>query len=199
MFAPTLHASWQLITFRGVLAVLLGIAALARPWPTLTALMYVLGVWLLLEAALTLVVALRCRDCAPKQWWLLGAQAALALLAAIVAFSAPLLAALVLTILIAAWAVLTGALTIAWAMHVRREIPNEWAIAFGGAMAVIFGFLLVLLPATGLLSLVWLLGLFLLVSGVAGIMLGLRLRGWRQRSEEAAIVDTRPPSSAQPA
>jgi uncharacterized membrane protein HdeD (DUF308 family) len=42
--------------------------------------------------------------------------------------------------------------------------------------------LLVVLPAAGLLSLVWLIGLYALVFGVALIFLGLRVRGHRTSS-----------------
>src|SRR5215203_2916908 len=80
---------------------------------------------------------------------------------------------------IAAWAIFTGVLELVMAVALRREIENEWLLGLGGLVSVLIGVLLVVLPAAGLLSLVWLIGLYALVFGVALIFLGLRVRGHR--------------------
>jgi uncharacterized membrane protein HdeD (DUF308 family) len=46
----------------------------------------------------------------------------------------------------------------------------------GGAVSVLFGVILAVLPGAGLLSLTWLIGAFALVFGVAFIVLGFKVR-----------------------
>ena len=47
----------------------------------------------------------------------------------------------------------------------------------GGALSVLFGVILAVLPGVGLLSLTWLIGLYALIFGIAFIVLGFRVRG----------------------
>jgi len=53
-------------------------------------------------------------------------------------------------------------------------------MAFSGVLSVLFGLILAALPGVGLLSLVWLVGIYALVFGFALIVLGLRVRGHHQ-------------------
>ncbi len=66
------------------------------------------------------------------------------------------------------------------AVSLRREIEGEWALFLVGVLSVIFGIILAVLPGVGLLSLVWLVGLYALAVGVALIVLALRVRGLRR-------------------
>jgi uncharacterized membrane protein HdeD (DUF308 family) len=95
----------------------------------------------------------------------------------ILAFLWPIITAFVLVYFIAFWAILTGVLEIIAAIWLRREIEGEWALIAGGLLSVIFGLILVLSPGLGLLSLVWLIGVYALVFGVVLIVLAFRVRG----------------------
>jgi uncharacterized membrane protein HdeD (DUF308 family) len=78
---------------------------------------------------------------------------------------------------VAAWAIVTGVLEIVGAIRLRREIEGEWALILAGALSVIFGVLLVVIPApAGLLSLLWLIGAYAVASGVILIILAFRVR-----------------------
>jgi uncharacterized membrane protein HdeD (DUF308 family) len=82
----------------------------------------------------------------------------------------------VLLYLIAAWAIATGVLEVAVAIWLRRELRGEWLLALGGIVSVVFGVFLIVRPGEGAVAVVWLIGLFAIVFGVALIGLGLRLR-----------------------
>ena len=113
----------------------------------------------------------------PSRRWLLLAEGALGVVAGLIAFFWPGLTALVLLYVIAGWAILTGVLEITAAISLRREIANEWMMILGGALSVLFGVLLAVLPGVGLLSLTWLIGLYALIFGIAFVVLGFRVRG----------------------
>jgi uncharacterized membrane protein HdeD (DUF308 family) len=65
------------------------------------------------------------------------------------------------------------------AVLLRREIDNEWTMALGGALWVILGIVLFVVPGAGLLSLSWLIGIFALGAGITLIALAFRVRSQR--------------------
>ena len=81
---------------------------------------------------------------------------------------------------VAIWAVLSGVAEIIAAVSLRREIAGEWALFFVGVLSVALGAAMAVLPGVGLLSLVWLFGLYALAVGVALIVPAFRVRGGRE-------------------
>ena len=110
--------------------------------------------------------------------WLLIFEGILGVVAGLIAFFWPGATALVLLYVIAFWAIFTGVFEIMAAISLRREIDNDWLMILGGALTVLFGVLLAVLPGAGLLSpLTWLIGLYALIFGIASIVLAFRVRG----------------------
>ena len=108
---------------------------------------------------------------------LLLIEGVLGILFGILALFWPDLTALTLLYIIAFWAILSGIARIAMAIILRREIENEWSIAFSGVLSVILGIVLLLLPGAGLLAYTWLIGLVALAVGVALMYYASRVRG----------------------
>ena len=96
----------------------------------------------------------------------------------------PGIAALNLVLLIAAWALVTGALKIAAAIRLRKRIRREWLLVLSGLVSIIFGALLVWRPLLGIVGLVWALGIFGLVYGALLVSLAIRMRRWDDLIEE---------------
>src|SRR5215203_4497086 len=114
-------------------------------------------------------------------------------LAGLVAAFWPGLTALALLYFVAAWAIVSGILEIAGAIRLRREIEGEWALGLSGALSLLFGVLLVVIPApAGLLSLVWLIGAYALAFGVLLLVLAFRLRKESGNHETEANAFSRP-------
>ena len=100
----------------------------------------------------------------------------------LVALAWPGVTAFVLLYVVAIWAVLSGVAGMIAAVALRREIEGEWALFLVGVLSVAFGVVMAVLPGVGLLSLVWLLGLYTLLAGSALIVLSVRVRGMRASS-----------------
>jgi uncharacterized membrane protein HdeD (DUF308 family) len=82
----------------------------------------------------------------------------------------------VLLMIIATWAMVLGALQIVTAVLLRKELPDEWFLIITGAISLIFGLLLFLWPAKSAIAVIWIIGLFALIFGVAMVTTSLRLR-----------------------
>jgi uncharacterized membrane protein HdeD (DUF308 family) len=89
----------------------------------------------------------------------------------------PGITALILLIFIASWAVVVGILEIVAAIMLRRVVEGEWMFIVSGVLAVLFGILLFLWPATGALAITWLIGAMAIVYGISLLALAFRLRG----------------------
>jgi uncharacterized membrane protein HdeD (DUF308 family) len=140
---------------------------------------------MLVDGVFAIVAAVRVAGEAAR-WWLLLVEGILGVLAGIVAFVWPGLTALALLYFVAAWAIVTGIFEIVGAIRLRLEIEGEWALILGGALSVLFGVLLVVVgPGVGLLSLVWLIGVYAVAFGVLLLILAFRVRN--ERSTEVRV------------
>jgi uncharacterized membrane protein HdeD (DUF308 family) len=178
---------WWALALRGAIAILFGLAALLRPDIALQALILLFGAYALVDGVFSIVgVFGGTRGGTPR--WLLLIEGVAGILAGVIAFVAPALTAILLLYLIAAWAIVTGISEIAMAIRLRREISGEWALIVGGAFSVLFGVILAVVgPAVGLLSLVWLIGVYAVAFGIL-----LLIAGFRVRSEESGGGTDRP-------
>jgi uncharacterized membrane protein HdeD (DUF308 family) len=181
----TLGRNWWALALRGVAAILFGILAFAWPGITLFVLVLFFGAYMLVDGIFAIVAAVRAAG-EEDRWWLLLIEGILGVLAGLVAFFWPGLTALALLYFIAAWAIVTGIMEIVAAVRLRQEIEGEWALGLSGLLSVIFGVLLVVLPApAGLLSLVWLIGAYAVATGVLLLILAFRVRSEAGREAPA--------------
>lgn len=85
-------------------------------------------------------------------------------------------------VLVAVWVIATGVLELLAAVQLRRVIHGEWVLAACGLLSVVLGVYFIAQPGAGLVALVWVFGLYSLISGMR--IIGDRLRflmGFRGR------------------
>jgi uncharacterized membrane protein HdeD (DUF308 family) len=174
---PTMSGTWWAMVLRGIVAVLFGLAALFWPGLTLFVLLACFGVYALVDGLLAIVAGIRASG---GRRWLLLAEGTLGLLAGLVLLFWPGTTALVLVYVISAWAIFTGLLKVLMAVAFRREMENGWLMVLGGLLSVLFGIILGAMPGAGLVTLVWLVGIYALILGVALVVLGFLDRGHPQ-------------------
>ncbi|RPJ38271.1 MAG: HdeD family acid-resistance protein [Planctomycetaceae bacterium] len=166
----TITRNWSLILVRGVAAIAFGIVCFVWPAISLLALVLLWGAYALVDGAGAIVWGVRSR------WWSMVVVGVVSVLAGLIAFVWPGITALALLYLIAAWAIVRGAIEIVAAIHLRRRIENEWLLALGGIASIAFGVLVAMFPAAGVFSVLWLIGAFAIVFGALAVGLSLRLR-----------------------
>lgn len=181
-----LARNWWAVALRGVAAVLFGVAALIWPGLTLGILVLLFGAYVLVDGIFDLILAIQ-RATHHARWWPLLLEGLAGIVVGLLTFFWPGITALVLLVLMASWAIVTGIFELIAAMELRREIANEWLLGLSGFASVLFGVLLLLMPGAGALALVWLIGVYALLFGI--LLLGL---AYRLRQIEATIEEQRP-------
>ena len=166
---------WWVFAVRGFAAIVFGVLAFIWPETTLSVLVFLFGAYVLVDGV-TLLVALARGDALARSHALaVGATGALGIVAGVVTFLAPGMTALSLLYIVAFWAIAMGLFQVVAAVALRRELDNELWMAIGGIVSIVFGALLIASPGDGLLSLVWLVGLWSVVFGVSSLGLAYRL------------------------
>lgn len=166
----TVQRSWWALLLRGILAIIFGIIALVSPGIALLALIFVFGAYALMDGILAVVVAIQERNVLPRWGWLL-VEGIAGIILGIVAFVFPGETALILLFIVAAWAIITGVMEIGAAFAIRN-----WLLGAAGVLSVLFGILLFTHPGAGLLSLLWLVGVYALIFGFMLIIHAFQVR-----------------------
>ena len=136
-----LARNWWLIVFRVVLAILFGLTAFVWPDITWVVLVLMFGIYTLVDGLVAIGTGLSRTKDSPR-WWAFLVEGLISVAAAVVALIWPQLTGLIMVLVIATWAVLTGILEIAAAIRLRHEINNQWLLALGGLVSIVLGVLL---------------------------------------------------------
>ena len=144
----------------------------------LATLVLLFGAWVLIDGVFHIVGATAGRASDPD-WGFHLIVGILGVVIGFLTFRAPGITALALIIYIGAWALMIGAVEIALAIKLRREIKGEWLLILMGLASIIFAVLLLWNPGPGALALLWLIASYAIVFGALTIFFGFRLRSMR--------------------
>jgi uncharacterized membrane protein HdeD (DUF308 family) len=164
---------WSML--RGITAIVFGMLALA--WTDITQLMLVLffGAYALADGIFALIAAGARREDPQSQLWL-GTIGVCGIVTALFTLLWPGLTAMTLLLVIAGWAVATGAAEIVGGILIRQRADQEWMLIASGALSVVIGLALAAQPDAGAVALVWLIGATATVQGILEVTASLRLR-----------------------
>jgi uncharacterized membrane protein HdeD (DUF308 family) len=173
-----LGKNWWIVALRGILAVAFGLYALLVPGLALAAIIMAFGVVVLLAGILAIVAGVR-RQVEHKASWAFTVEGIICVAFGLLALIKPGATAVAWLYLISGFAVVSGILHIVAGLKMRKD-EGEWSLLLNGIVTTVLGGLMVLLPWAGLLSLVWLIGVYSLVFGVLLLLFAFRLRSrWK--------------------
>lgn len=177
--AEVLGSLWWLPLVRGVLLIILGGYALFRPGMTAATLTQVVGIFVILDGIFAIVAGILGKT--PSRVWTI-VRGVLAILIGIFVFGHPVavagITATVVLYVIAFGAIASGVLEIMAAIRDRREIEGEGWLILGGALAVLFGVLLLIAPLAFGQLIVRILGAYAIIFGISLIALAFRVRSF---------------------
>lgn len=181
-FSKAIRAIWWLTLLRGILLIILGLYALANPGMTIIILAKVIGFYLILEGVLAVWAGVTGQT--ESRFWTM-VRGALLVLAGLIALAYPIgtsiFLATVLVCMTAIAFIASGIAEVYFAIRERKQIEGEGWLILGGVLEVILGLMLVAAPLAGAKAIVWLMGLYAVIGGIALIFAAFRFRSFGQK------------------
>lgn len=197
-FSSLARQVWHWTVVRGVLAIIFGVVALVAPISTAVSLAVVVAVFAVVDGIFEVIDGIRHRGAGGAGLRIL--QGALTLAFGVVLVVWPAITALAIVWTIGLWAVVVGIIQVVVALSLRNVVRSGWGWGVvSGLVSVIFGILLLARPDAGLVSIIWVLGVYAIMLGVLLVGFGLQVR--RLGTEAGTVAGAQPAArpDAQPA
>jgi uncharacterized membrane protein HdeD (DUF308 family) len=169
-----LKSPFHHLILTGVLAIIIGVMALAWPGVTILALVTLFAVFAFISAGLQTMRAFSSGKPGPVIGHLL--LAIIDVGAGLIALVWPAPTALVLVLVVGFWAMAGGFAEVLAAFQAGERAGHRAMLILGGLISVAFGVVLFARPGIGALTLALLFGLFAIIYGVSQISTGIELR-----------------------
>lgn len=167
---------WWMVLIRGIFAVLLGIMCFFSPNSTLIAFVILFGIYAVIDGISALFMGISSRKDNTLWSWIV-IEGVISILAGIVTLAWPGLTALAIGFIIAFWAVFIGATQVAQSMTLKKSGSSVWGwVLASGVLGILWGLFVFFAPGIGLLTVLWVIGIFALLYGLWTIALSLQLR-----------------------
>ncbi len=166
--------TWWVFLIGGIASVLFGIVAFARPGIALLLLATFFAAWILVDGGSNVIGALRHRE--KEGWWIMLLIGILGIAVGAWALLNPPVSIIAFIYLAAFQAIALGVFLVMLGVKVRKATTREWILYLTGALSILFGILIVVQPAAGGLSIVWIVASWAIVIGVLRIIFAFRVR-----------------------
>lgn len=192
-----LARNWWALLIRGIAAVIFGILAFVWPGATWLAIGILFGAYAFVDGIFAIVAAVRAAQ-AHERWWPFLLEGTIGLIIAAIVFYDVGVALIAIYFMIVFWAFVTGILEIVAAVHLRRQLANEWLLILAGICSILFGAVMVWHPVAGMLATIWIIAIYAIVFGIVMIGFSFRLRALAQAggpaTATAAVAAPPPPA-----
>lgn len=170
---------WKLVMARGVFLIVVGLILLIFPTATLTTLIFVMGVYWLIDGIVTIVHAFKRKKIYANWWWGL-VTGGLGIIAGAIVLAKPFSSA-VLTTSFLMWflglvAVLNGVSGVVTGARLQKAGHSEKSMIWGGIFSVVLGIILISSPYTSALVVIKILGAFAIFAGLITLALANRIK-----------------------
>ncbi|MFZ3251541.1 MAG: HdeD family acid-resistance protein [Pseudolabrys sp.] len=171
-----LREHWVLFLVEGVVLLVLGATAVVLP-PIATLAVTILFGWLFLVSGIVGLVTTFWMRHAPGFWWSL-LSAALGIIVGAMLLASPVTGALSLTLVLIAFFLIEGAVSIMFALDHRRELSGQWGwMLMSGIIDLILAVMIFAgLPSTAAWAVGLLVGINMIFGGTALIAMALHAR-----------------------
>ena len=169
-----LHAKWGWIVALGVIYLITGFIALGSVLMATVASVFVVGVMMLIAGVAEVINAFQIKTWGKFLFWLL--LGVLYIVAGFATIENPLLAAAILTLLLACSLIASGIMRIILGFSMEQGTPWVW-VALSGVVTLLLGLIIIShWPVSSLYILGLLLGIDLVFAGASWVGMGLSLR-----------------------
>jgi len=161
----TLTRTARFLGIGGVASIMFGVIVLLWPGISLVALTALFGAFAFVYGSFAIGAGLTLLAHRSTNWvpYMLGGIAGV--LISVITFLHPVVTDLVLTYLVATWALVIGAVEIFAAVDMWGEVDGALWLGIGGAVSILFGVLVAFHPGAGLLAILWMIGFYAIAGG----------------------------------
>lgn len=170
---------WKLILTKGVVLITIGLVLLIFPTATLTTLIFIMGIYWLIDGIVTTYNALKSRKVNNNWGWgiftgLIGIIAGVVVLAK--PFSSTILTTSFLMWFLGIVAVINGVSGLIAGIRLNKQHAGEKSMIWGGIFSIVLGIILISSPYASALVVVKIIGSFALFAGLITIALAYRIK-----------------------
>jgi len=174
-----LEARWWALALRGLFGIIFGIICFTSPLIAAFSLVLVFGIYSVADGLMALAASVGQARRGERWVWLAVEAVASLVIGALVLFM-PALSLVILFMIIAIKTLITGVLLVMASVKLDGE-HGQGFLATAGVVSLIFAGILFLAPLFGAKVLIWWIGLWAIVFGIALIALGFTLRSVQAR------------------
>jgi uncharacterized membrane protein HdeD (DUF308 family) len=174
--------TWWVFLIGGLASVLFGIFAFVNPGIALLVLSMFFAAAIMVDGASNIVGAVQHRE--KDGWWIMLLIGILGLVAGGYALLNPPLSMMAFILLVAFEAIVLGVFLLMLGYKVRQATTREWILYVTGALSVLFGILVIMNPAAGSRSVVYLIAGWALVIGALKVIFAFRVKNLPERAGE---------------
>lgn len=178
---------WLLPVGFGAAGVVLGVLMLVWPGHTVSALTFLFGAYLLITGVYRFVTAIQLKGVEPVARTVAIVLAAVSVGFGVLCVVRPFHAASSLAVVVGAFWLVSGALTVFGARQRNRHAPGRAPGLTGGVFAIVIGLLILAFPGASLVVLAWILGCWLIFFGASAVATGLTARRLLARARNAPL------------
>jgi uncharacterized membrane protein HdeD (DUF308 family) len=171
--------TWWVFLIGGIASVVFGVLAFARPGLALFVLAIFFAAAILVDGAFNLVGAVQNRD--KDGWWLMLLIGLLGVLVGAYALLNPPLSIVAFLLIVAFQAFVLGAFLIMLGFKFRAATTREWILYLTGGLSVLFSVLVVVRPAVGGVTIVYMIAAWAIIIGTLKIVFAMRVRNLADR------------------
>ncbi len=175
-----LEGRWWLIALRGICGLIFGIICLASPAVAAFSLLLLFGIWSLVDGAIALGASVG-KARRGERWGWLAVEAIASVVIGVLVLVWPTVSFVVLLLVIGIKAALSGLLLLMASIRLDGE-HGQGLLVLAGLVNLGFAALVFLAPVLGVKVIVWWIGLWSMLFGVALLALALKLRAARTRN-----------------
>lgn len=168
------NSLWKFIMAKGVTLLVAGLILLLFPEATLTTLIFIIGIYWLIDGVVTLYNTFNQRNIRKNWWWGLitgGLGIIAGLIVVLKPFSSSVFTTSFLMWFLGFVALINGITGVVTGIRIRKYNTGERSMIWGGIFSIILGIILISSPYTSALAIVKIMGSFAIFAGIITILL----------------------------
>lgn len=176
----SLLKNWWVLLVKGIILIVLGIFVFRNPGKAILGLSIFFGVGFLLLGIIHTVSALSLKKEITHWGWYL-AEGLVDLFFGILFLAKPELTASLMVFMVGLWFLFYAMINLIASFYLKEEgIRNWWVEQIWGILGILFGMLIVFNPFTGLITIIWLLGISFIMAGIFNIGMAFSLKIYKK-------------------